>query len=344
MVLHWLNKGGKYTMQSREIARNNWLKHIISNNEFTLMPLAEDCSFRRYFRLQSGDISRVLMDAPPEKEALLPFIYIARMLAKHGIHTPEIFKLDEIQGFALIEDLGDTLFFNARLTDKTDTLYTSAINTLCQMQTIDANTSTLPVFDTAFMMGELQLFHDWFLQAYLSISITKNDEALLNKTFDWLTAEIETQPRVFMHRDYHSRNLMVTNKGLGVIDFQDACQGPITYDLVSLLKDCYIQLPHDKLLYELRYFHKNMPAPYQAAFSESTLIRAFDLCGLQRHLKVLGIFSRMHLRDNKSRYLQDLPLTYDYVMACLETYKELQPFYEFMQRVVQPVFLKVNRS
>lgn len=335
----WLNKGRKYTMQTRQNALNDWLKTILSDRPFTVTPLAGDASFRRYFRLHSNGITQVIMDAPPGKETLAPFIKIAGLLAKNGIHTPAIVAVDYTQGFALLEDLGDKLLLNVLNQDNADRLYNLAINTLLQMQTTSVMNPLLPAFDKAFMLNEISLFREWFLGAYLNITLNANQAALLDNTFDWLTTQITNQPQVFIHRDYHSRNLIVTDDAMGVIDFQDAMLGPYTYDLVSLLKDCYIQWPAEKISQWVACFYKNLPKN-DAHGSLTDFTRAFDLCGLQRHLKVLGIFCRLHLRDNKPAYLQDLPLTFNYVMACLEENEELHPFYHFMQQTVQQPFLK----
>lgn len=340
MVLRWLDKAGEYTMQTRKIALHNWLKTIMPDTPFTVTPLAGDASFRRYFRLHTDTFTRVIMDAPPEKEALAPFVHIATLLREQGIHAPIIDAFDECLGFAILEDLSDNLFLSALPNGNADALYTQAMQTLGQIQTIPTTSSNLLPFDKSFMLTELNLFHEWFLEAYLGLSLNRDERDLLNQTFDWLTDEISKQPTVFIHRDYHSRNLIVTNDALGVIDFQDAMRGPYTYDLVSLLKDCYIQWPREQILQWLTYFHHHLPQIHRSCVADFR--REFDLCGLQRHLKVLGVFCRLHLRDNKSSYLKDLPLTFNYVMSCLEDYDELKPFYSFMQHTVQNAFLQRN--
>ncbi len=327
-------------MQTRENALNDWLITLFNDTPFTVTPLAGDASFRRYFRLRATGLTRVIMDAPPGKEALVPFIAIANALARNGIHTPMVYAVDYIQGFALLEDLGDALLLGTLTPNNADALYKSAMTTLIQIQTTSVTNPLLPAFDKPFMLNEIRLFREWFLSAYLNLTLDTEDTLLLDTTFDWLTTAIACQSQVFIHRDYHSRNLIVTEHGLGVIDFQDAMHGPYTYDLVSLLKDCYIQWPRAKLMQWLDSFHQNLPAATRGSLPDFT--RAFDLCGLQRHLKILGIFCRLHLRDNKPAYLQDLPLTFNYVMACLEHYDALQPVYRFMQKKVQQPFLQKN--
>ena len=325
-------------MNTRQTELNEWLIPLINDSAFTVVPLAGDASFRRYFRLHQDSQTRVIMDAPPDKEGLDSFIHVANLLAKQGIHTPAVYAVDYAQGFALLEDLGDDLLLNKISNNNADMVYTMAMQTLLTMQHTPTTHPQLPLFDQAFMLTELNVFREWFLTAYLAIQPTYEEQSVINQTFDWLTQQISQQPYVFIHRDYHSRNLIVVDNALGVIDFQDAMQGPFTYDLVSLLKDCYIQWPHEQLMRWVAYFHAHLPVETKMSLAEFN--RAFDLCGLQRHLKVLGVFCRLHLRDQKPAYLQDLPLTFHYTMACLERYEELQPFYRLMQQIVQPHFLK----
>ena len=325
-------------MQTREIALNNWLKTILGETPFTVSPLAGDASFRRYFRMQSQGLVRVIMDAPPNKEPIAPFIQIANLFAEHGVHTPAIYAIDEKQGFLLLEDLGDALLLNVISSDNVDTLYTMAMTTILDIQQMPA--SMLPSFDQSFMQQELSLFSEWFLKQHLGLQLTSEENQLIQNTVDWLTTQLSHQPQVVIHRDYHSRNLIVLKNGLGVIDFQDAMRGPYTYDLVSLLKDCYIQWPRKKIMAWVASFHQHLPSKNRVSLEAFN--RAFDLCGLQRHLKVLGVFCRLHLRDNKPAYLRDLPLTFNYVMSCLEDYDELQLFHRFMQDTVQTAFLKKN--
>lgn len=324
-------------MPYRQNALNKWLEQLPDVAPFTLTPLAGDASFRRYYRLNCRDTSYIVMDAPPEKETMRPFIAVAELLRSNDIRTPKIFAWDESSGFALLEDFGDGLLLNQLTSATTDNLYQSAINTLIHMQQCPTSSSyPLPCFDTAFILGELSIFKQWFLQSWLKLQLDKHEEQLLEHTFNWLASNIVNQPGVFIHRDYHSRNIMIAREShdprLAIIDFQDAMHGPFTYDLVSLLKDCYIQWPRDDVMRWLGYFHEQSPNTRQ--WSLPFFIRAFDICGIQRHLKVLGVFSRLSLRDNKHHYLNDLPLTLHYVLAALEDYEELQPFYQFMQQRV----------
>lgn len=324
-------------MSYRENALNKWLEQLPDITQLSLKPLAGDASFRRYYRLHDANASYIVMDAPPDKETLHPFIVIAELLRANEIRTPQILAFDESDGFALLEDFGDALLLNQLTTDSADDLYQSAIHTLIGMQQCSTSSPiALPCFDAQFIAGELAVFKQWFLQSYLKLQLTDNEEQLLQDTFTWLTNEICNQPEVFIHRDYHSRNIMIPQESndprLAIIDFQDAMRGPLTYDLVSLLKDCYIQWPRQDVLRWVTFFYEQSPAISQ--WSLPSFVRAFDLCGLQRHLKVLGVFARLSLRDNKHHYLKDLPLTRHYVLTVLEGYEELQPFYQFMQQRV----------
>lgn len=316
-------------MHTRQNALNKWLNDVLGH-PFSLSPLAGDASFRQYFRLQHQNHSYVVMDAPPEKESVSSFIHIATLLAQHDIDIPHIHASDQAQGFILMEDLGDLLLLKAVNSDNLEKLYHQALTTLAKIQSCP--TEALPVFNQTIMLEELHLCQSWFLQHFLQLKLTSKEREIVQMTFAWLAGQIMAQPQVFVHRDYHSRNLMVIDNGehpvLGVIDFQDAVLGPCAYDLVSLLKDCYIQLPREKIDLLLSAFYDKMAHP---CLSFDAFKEAFDLCGLQRHLKVLGIFSRLHLRDQKPDYLKDLPLTFSYILNCLEQHPESRSFDRFMR-------------
>jgi aminoglycoside/choline kinase family phosphotransferase len=330
------NIDGKYSMHERENALKEWLVHTIKNKDFILTPLAVDASFRRYFRIHYNGLSLVAMDAPPEKEDLEPFVHVAKTLAEAKVHTPEIIAMNKEQGFLLLSDFGDQLLLDKLHSETVDNYYQDAIKTLFKIQACPISDPKLPSFDKAFMLKEMSLCPEWFFKAYLSLELTEEETMLVQKTMNWIATEVSKQPLSFIHRDYHSRNLMLTNSengnALGVIDFQDAMRGPLTYDLVSLLKDCYISWPRERVLEWVSFYQRH--SPLAKSYSLPEFIRAFDLCGLQRHLKVLGIFCRLYLRDNKARYLADLPLTLKYVLECSETYEELHPFFYFLQKRV----------
>lgn len=342
-------------MHMRQNALNEWLKTLLNNDTYLLTPLTGDASFRRYFRLHHQQQTFIVMDAPPESENLGAFLKIATLLAQQHIHTPQILAVEQQQGFALLEDFGDQLFLSAITAESAPRLYRTAIDILVQLQHCPIP-AQLPHFDEKHMLTEISYFQDWFLSAYLQMGLDTQTNQMLTQTYDWLVKDIAKQPQVCIHRDFHSRNLMVLQERtsadspqlngeiravqniLGVLDFQDAMQGPFTYDLVSLLKDCYIQWPKDQVVewLTIAYQQFNLAAEY----SWPRFKRAFDLCGLQRHLKVLGIFCRLHLRDHKSGYLRDLPLTFHYMMECLEIYPELACMHQVMRDRVQPIFLQ----
>ncbi|WP_454782076.1 aminoglycoside phosphotransferase family protein [Legionella sp. WA2022007384] len=320
-------------MHARENALKEWLIDTLKLQDFQLAPLAGDASFRRYFRLQYNGLTRVVMDAPPGKEDLKPFIHIAQMLEKVDVHTPKILAANLADGFLLLSDLGDQLLLNDLHSENVNAHYHHAINTLFKIQTCPTHDPILAPFDKAHMLKEMSLCPEWFFKAYLDLKLNQDESTLVQQTMEWIATEVAKQPLTFIHRDYHSRNLMLlqneAESTLGVIDFQDAMVGPFTYDLVSLLKDCYISWPRSKILEWVEFFYTQSALTKDYSLPE--FIRAFDLCGLQRHLKVLGIFSRLYLRDSKPGYLKDLPLTLKYVLECTETYEELHSFFQFMQ-------------
>lgn len=323
-------------MQTRENVLHTWIKSILGDKAYSLSPLAGDASFRRYYRIEYANRNQVIMDAPPEKESVESFIHIAKVLKNSGIHAPRIHAVDIEKGFILLDDLGDRLFGQALLPETPEIHYNAALSVLLQMQNCPID-DHLPPFDLPFMLKEMALFQEWFLKAYLHLDLTPEEEHLILNTQKHLATRLAEQPQVFIHRDYHSRNLMVIGEEqppvLGVLDFQDAMHGPITYDLVSILKDCYIRWPREKILAWVQNFY--LDNSRLKDFNWEDFVKAFDLCGLQRHLKVLGIFSRLYLRDNKAAYLKDLPLTLNYVLECTEYYEELQPLYAFLQKRVR---------
>lgn len=329
-------------MLTRENALNEWLNHALNQSTFHIKPLAGDASFRRYFRVQTQEKPYVVMDAPPTKEGLSSFIHVNALLATHGIHTPHVFAVDYELGFVLLEDLGDTLLFTGLTPENTQPRYTAALDTLIALQACDK--ASVPLFDAAFMQQEMDLFRTWFLEAFLGLTLTPKEELVLTAIHQTLITHLAAQPQCLIHRDYHSRNLLVvgehTPPQMGVIDFQDAMQGPFTYDLVSLLKDCYLHWSDEQQLQWVTYFYEHLPSTHGWSLAEFKL--GFDWCGLQRHLKVLGIFARLHLRDHKSAYLRDLPLTLHHTLSCLARYEAFQPLYAFMQTRVVPAFKEMQ--
>jgi N-acetylmuramate 1-kinase len=337
-------KGQKYTMLTRQNALHTWLNNLVDDSSFQLTPIAGDASFRRYFRLHHNTSSLVVMDAPPGQEGLSAFIDIARTLASADVRTPEIIAYDLEQGFALLEDFGDALLLDDIASDQTASHYQLALDTLHTLQQCPTHTPQLPVFNLRIMEDELQLFRTWFLERWLGITLTNIEENLVNQALTYITEQIMKQPQCFMHSDYHARNLALIgpnhNPTLGVLDFQDAMLGPFTYDLVSLLKDAYVEWPEDTRRAWLNNFYHALPN--QHGWSRDAFEQGFHLCGLQRHLKILGIFCRLDQRDGKPRYLRDLPLTLHYILLVLKEEKALHPFYNFMQTRVCPLFNEKN--
>jgi aminoglycoside/choline kinase family phosphotransferase len=316
-------------------AIHNWLLEVLEVDSFSITPASSDASFRRYFRVEFNTKSWIVMDAPPEKEDVTPFIKIAKAFFKHKINVPEIKAYDEQQGFLLLTDFGSIDYLQQLNETAVDTYYKKAIDSLIQIQLIDKGSVSLPLYDQSLLQKELDLFPEWFLEKHLSLTAP----AQLQSYFDLLIANALQQPQCIVHRDFHSRNLMDTPENSpGIIDFQDAVIGPISYDLVSLLRDCYISWPQSQINEWLTYYFTqaqqyDLIAP---TISQEQFIIWFDLMGLQRHIKVLGIFCRLNYRDNKTNYLKDLPLTLHYVKTVCDRYPEqLSSFALFLEQNVE---------
>ena len=308
-------------IDSRLEQLKNWLTSELNIQNYSIEAASADASFRRYFRITSNSDTWVAMDAPPDKEDCQPFVHIATMIETAEVQAPHIFHWNKELGFMLLSDLGSEPYLNTLSENTAEQLYNDAIDALIKMQGIR---NGLAAYDKALLNTEMNLFEEWYLNKHFQIQLSQQQQNELKSIFDLLTENALNQPQVFVHRDYHSRNLMITRKdNPGVIDFQDAVIGGITYDLVSLLKDCYIAWPRQKIIKWLNHFRINNPLTNN--INENTFIHWFDLMGLQRHLKVLGIFCRLNYRDNKSNYLNDLPLTLAYVIDVCQRYEELTP-------------------
>lgn len=319
----------------RTIAMVDWLENDLLLTIDYCEPASSDASFRRYFRVKTKEAQFIVMDAPPEKENIEPFIRIARLLTHSRVHVPTIFQQNFTDGFLLLEDFGSQCFLDQLNADNATELYQSAFDTLFQMQsnTVIQNCG-LPGYNEPLLQRELGIFEDWFLNQTLDIQIPAS---LWETVRTLLISSALEQPVTCVHRDYHSRNLMVLNDDSpGVIDFQDAVIGPITYDLVSLLRDCYIAWPnHQVELWMTQYYERLLQAGLIAC-NFARFKRWFDLMGMQRHLKAIGIFSRLHLRDGKSSYLDDIPRTLNYVRTVSATYPELDEFSCFLENLILP--------
>ena len=313
----------------RLIQASQWLSTLSAPavRADTLRPASADASFRRYFRVDGADgASYILMDAPPPQEDVRPFIHVAGLFGKTGVSVPQVLAQDAERGFLLLTDLGATTYLHQLNTDTAHKLYLDAIDALVLLQA-QSQPDVLPEYDRALLLRELQLFPDWYIAKHRGVTLDDKQQAALQKVFDALLANNLAQPQVYVHRDYHSRNLMVLDSGNpGILDFQDAVYGPITYDLVSLLRDAYIQWDEELVLdWAIRYWEKARRAGLPVANDIDSFYRDFEFMGLQRHLKVLGIFARLYHRDGKAAYLDDMPLVMEYTRKTAGRYRELAP-------------------
>lgn len=314
-----------------------WLTQTIKQDIISFELASCDASFRRYFRVTYPNGHYIVMDAPPDKENIGPFINIATLFKKNDINVPTIHHKNLAEGFLLLEDFGSKCFFDQLTAHNASDLYASAFKSLYTLQSkVPVKDCLLPKYDKKLLTVELEIFYHWFLNHSLSISISD----LLKDAFnDILISSALAQPQLCVHRDYHSRNLMYLEKrSPGIIDFQDAVIGPITYDLVSLLRDCYINWPEEKVTEWMTGYFQILTHSGLITIDLKTFTRWFDLMGLQRHLKAIGIFSRLHLRDNKSSYLADIPRTMTYVSSVCKKYPELSEFNQFLTQDVLPKF------
>lgn len=304
-----------------------WLSATLGSRDFRIAPASDDASFRRYFRISRGgtEPSLIVMDAPPEKENCRQFLHVARLFAGAGVHVPAIHSQDLEQGFLLLSDLGSTTYLDALDDDSAGRLYGDAFHALLRIQ-LASRPGALPDYDKELLEAELRLFPDWYLSRQLRRELDPAQRETLEKCFSILLENNLAQPRVFVHRDYHSRNLMVSEPCPGILDFQDAVYGPITYDLVSLLRDAYIAWNEDRVIdFAIRYWEKARPAGLPVAADFADFYRDFEWMGAQRQLKVLGIFARLSFRDGKSGYLKDQPLVMRYLRSTCGRYRELAP-------------------
>jgi len=333
---------------SRLAALTRWLDEDLGFAGSRIEPASADASFRRYFRVTRAADTYIVMDAPPDKESVGPFVSIARLLAGLGLHVPIVLARDETQGFLLLSDLGSRQYLDA-LADggarRVDALYDDALAALVTMQTARgpaaAAMSELPRYDHPLLLREMELMPEWFLGRHLGLVVDDRERSMLDRLFDALVGSACSQPFAFVHRDYHSRNLLITDlNNPAILDFQDAVMGPVTYDAVSLLKDCYIAWPTPRVHDWLEgYRERLLSAGLAAGRDFAEFRRWFDLMGLQRHIKVLGIFARLYYRDGKAGYLKDLPRVFDYTKEAANAYAETAQFAEFLGSRIEPAFV-----
>ena len=337
-------------MDSRQQQLETWLAMRLPEAAFTLTPASADASFRRYFRvhLQSEYLienvayrTLIAMDAPPLQEDCTPFIHVAQLLLKAGLNVPQIVAHNIKEGFLLLTDLGDVTYLSQLNKDSAPGLYLEAIKALVKLQ-VSSEESVLPNYDAALLSREMQLFPDWYITKHLKVTLDDKELATLISAFELLNQNILAQAQVYVHRDYHSRNLMVCNAATGfdasqnpgVLDFQDAVYGAITYDLVSLLKDAYIEWDEEEIIdWAVRYWQEAKKAKLPVPADFSTFYRDFEYMGAQRHLKILGIFARLYHRDGKDGYLKDMPLVMHYLRKVCQRYIELKPMLRLLDKL-----------
>jgi len=326
----------------RTILLRDWLNRHFSrlypDQEFALEPASADASFRRYFRIMLPDGStRIIMDAPPDHEDCRPFLKVAALFRKAGVRVPEVYAEDLAQGFLLLSDLGTQTYLNVLNGDTAPLLYRQANAALVDVQ-LASQPGLLPDYDRALLTRELDLFPDWYVARHLGLTLDETQQATLRSVFEKVLANNLAQPKVFVHRDYHSRNLMISGDDYpanpGIIDFQDAVYGPITYDLVSLYRDAYICWEErEELDFVIRYWEMARKAglPMHSDFHD--FYRDYEWMGAQRQIKVLGIFARLCYRDGKDGYLKDMPRVMAYLRRTCERYLELKPFARLLDQL-----------
>ncbi|MEQ1589143.1 MAG: phosphotransferase [Gallionella sp.] len=318
----------------RQQQATEWLKSQFPSDTFTLATASADASFRRYFRATFADGStRIIMDAPPQHEDCKPFLHVAHLFEAAGTHVPHVYAQDLERGFLLLSDLGNTTYLQALNADSAPKLYGAATDALIKIQ-LASRDNELPPYDEALLRRELNLFPDWYIAKYLGVTLTEKQQSKLEEVFARIVANNLAQPKVYVHRDYHSRNLMLSEPNPGIIDFQDAVYGPITYDLASLFKDAYIKWDEELIMdWLIRYWEKARKAglPVHADFGE--FYRDYEMMGAQRHIKVLGIFARLCHRDSKDGYLKDMPLVMDYLRAACIRYIDLKPLQVLLEEL-----------
>ena len=309
-----------------------WIKTQI-NQEFKLYLASSDASFRRYFRVVSNNKTYILMDAPPQLERIDQFVNITDKLVAAEINSPKIISFNTELGFILMTDFGSQTFLDVLDNNNSHKLYPKAIHSLLKMQT-KVDSQGLQDYSEDLLVSEMALFPEWYLTKLKKFNL--EDQALLNNIFSFISKKILTQNKCFVHRDYHSRNLMFIAEGEpGILDYQDAVEGPLTYDLVSLLKDAYIEWDEDFVLDQaVRYWEKAKKAGLIKNEDFSGFYEDFEWMGVQRHLKILGIFSRLSIRDKKDQYLKDIPLVEKYLMLTSERYKNLHPLRKILDKVI----------
>ncbi len=308
----------------RLLAINEWLRGVLLEGFEPLEPASSDASFRRYFRTVSQGRSYIIMDAPPAQEDSRPFIKVADLLAQAGLHAPRVLAQDLAQGFLLLTDMGSQTYMSAVQTGDADSLMRDAVDALVVWQQASRE-QVLPLYDRALLQRELDLFPDWYVARHLQRELNADQREDWQQVCHLLVDAALAQPRVYVHRDYMPRNLMVCDPNPGILDFQDAVEGPIAYDVLSLFKDAFLSWAPEQVAGWRHYYWAQAQAAGLPVGEEADFIRAFDWIGLQRHLKVIGIFARIRYRDGKPHYLEDVPRFVRYIREVLPAYEEMLP-------------------
>jgi N-acetylmuramate 1-kinase len=312
-----------------------WLHGLYPAGSFALAPASADASFRRYFRITRDDGTLIAMDAPPERENCERFLHVAKLFAEAGVHVPAVLAHDLAQGFVLLSDLGTRTYLDALQDHAPDALYRDAFAALVAIQAA-SRPGTLPPYSRELLRAELELFPEWYVTRHLGTTLNGARRRVLDGAFDRLVENHLAEAQVYVHRDYHSRNLMLSAPNPGVLDFQDAVLGPVSYDAVSLLKDAYVEWPEETALdWLIRYWElaraRGVPVPEDFG----AFYRDYELMGIQRHLKVLGIFARLFHRDGKDGYLKDMPLVMRHLRSACDRYREFGPLLALIDELEQ---------
>ena len=312
----------------RERLAKQWLSRLFNGDHYTINRLSGDASFRRYYRLQHRRETFLLMDAPPGKEDCHRFVDVGARLSLCGIKTPIVHRADMELGFLLLEDLGKQRYYDVMPSNHFDRMYRVALSMLDNISHAELN--GLPAYDRAIILEEMRLFSDWYCTRHLRLDLSAADQGLLSELFDLLADTMLEQPQVFVHMDYHSKNLMCCGQQFGVLDYQDASCGALLYDVASLCKDCYLRWPVPQVDEWLEFWWRRVGSLHAPGADLQLCRRWFDLTAVQRHLKATGIFARLNYRDGKPGYLQDIPRTLSYVVETAERYPELHAFRDFL--------------
>ena len=304
--------------------------------DFSISTASSDASFRRYFRVKTIKDSFIVMDAPPQNESIEAFLKISQILNTINVNVPEIYEESDVLGFILMQDFGSDTYLDVLSDDNQQRLYGDSIDSLIQMQKL-VKKGLCHSYTQKILLNEMTLFIEWYLKRYKKIELTNKENEMLLTCFEKISKKVLNQEKFFVHRDYHCRNLMIQkSNNPGILDFQDALEGPVTYDLVSLLKDAYIEWDEEIILdHVIRYWEKAKINNLITNLEFSTFYKDFDCMGIQRHLKILGIFARLSIRDKKNQYLENIPLVEKYLMDATERYRDFHQLRNFLDKLIK---------